>query len=416
MTDTQPSNQTKGPQPRIAGLVAEFDGPEALLAAAAKIREAGYSRFDAHSPFPVHGMERAMGIRPTILPWLVLGAGILGGAAALLLQWWTNAVNYPLVISGKPLFSLPANIPVTFELIVLFSAFAAFGGVLVLNLLPQYWHPAFSAKRFVRVTSDGFFISVEAEDRMFDPVLTKRLLESLGAVAVEVCHEPAGGNRLPRALKWALVIAGALAVLPPLWIARVRQVASGTPRLHLIQDMDFQPRYQAQGAGPFFADRRAMRPIVPGTIPAGGIESDSHRDRGLVAGQWAATFPKQVPVTDERMQRGRERYNIYCAACHGLAGDGDGMTHHRAVKRGESGWVQPRALHVPTVCDQPHGQLFHTITHGLNTMPGYAAQIPAADRWVIVLYVRALQRSRSAKLDDVPADARPGLLPQTTKP
>jgi mono/diheme cytochrome c family protein len=373
--------------------LAEFPGPEALLAAAAKIRDAGYRRWDAHSPFPVHGIERAMGLRPTILPWLVLGAGITGAAAALLLQWWTNAVDYPLLISGKPLFSLPANIPVTFELIVLFSAFAVIGGVLVLNLLPQYWHPAFSAKRFVRVTSDGFFISVEASDPKFDQVLTKRLLESLGAAAVEVCYAPAAGRRLPSALKWTLVIAAALAVLPPLWIARVREAPSETPRLHIIQDMDFQPRYQAEGVGPFFADRRVMRPPVPATIAAGGLESDSHYYRGQVDGKWADKLPMRAD--EQRMKRGRERFDIFCAACHGLAGEGDGMTHLRAVKRGETSWVQPRSLHVNTVREQPVGQLFNTITHGLSTMPSYAGQIPVEDRWAIVLYVKALQWSRN---------------------
>jgi mono/diheme cytochrome c family protein len=344
----------------------------------------------------------------------VLGGGIAGAAVALLLQWWTNAIDYPYVVSGKPLFSLPANIPVTFELIVLLSAFAAFGGVIVLNLLPEYLHPAFSAKRFVRVTSDGFFISIEARDPKFDLASAKALLESLGAMAVEVCHAPAAGQRLPPALKWTLTIAAALALLPPLWIARVREVPSETPRLHIIQDMDFQPRYQAQGVGKFFADDRATRPPAPYSVAIGGLETDSHFFRGQIDGKWAATFP--IRVDKEHIERGRERFNIYCAPCHGLAGEGDGMTHLRAVKRREAGWVQPRSLHVQNVREQPVGRLFHTITHGLNTMPSYAAQIPVADRWAILLYVRALQRSQNATIQDVPADQRPALSQEPTKP
>ncbi len=414
MTEKPSGTENAEPTPIVAGLVAEFAGPEALLAAAAKVRDAGYRCWDAHSPFPVHGMERAMGIRPTILPWLVLGGGIAGAAIALLFQWWTNAVNYPYVVSGKPLFSLPANIPVAFELIVLLSAFAAFGGVIVLNLLPEYRHPLFSAKRFARATSDGFFISVAARDPKFDSVLTKALLESLGASAVEVCYAPAAGQRLPSALKWTLTIAAALAVLPPLWIARLREVPSETPRLHIIQDMDFQPRYQAQGVGKFFADGRATRAPVPYTVAAGGLETDAHYYRGQIEGKWAATFP--IRVDREHIERGRERFNIYCAPCHGLAGEGDGMTHLRAVKRREPGWVQPRSLQVPNVREQPVGRLFHTITHGLNTMPGYAAQIPVGDRWAILLYVRALQRSQNATIQDVPAELRPALSQEPTKP
>lgn len=414
MTEPRAGLTTDPAEPSVAGLLAEFSGPDALRAAASGVRDGGYRRWDAHSPFPIHGMERAMGIRPTILPWLVLGAGIGGAAVALLLQWWTNAVDYPYWISGKPLFSLPANIPVMFELIVLFSAFAAIGGVLVLNLLPQYWHPAFSAKRFARATSDGFFLSIDASDPKFEPALTRRLLESLGATAVEVCYAPATGRRVPRAVTWTLLIVAALAVLPPLWIARVRQTASGTPRIHIIQDMDFQPRYPSQGVGTYFDDRRASRPPVPNTVAEGGLQTDSHYFRGQVDGRWAATLP--ILTDMEQMQRGRERFNIYCATCHGLGGQGDGMTHVRAVKRGETGWVQPRSLHVANVLKQPVGQLFNTITHGHNTMPGHAAQIPVDDRWAIVLYVRALQRSQNAGIDDVPAEQRPAFSQGGTKP
>lgn len=413
MIETPLSTENAEPAPVVAGLVAEFAGPEALVAAATKIRDAGYRCWDAHSPFPVHGIERAMGIRPTILPWLVLGGGIAGAAGALLLQWWTNAIDYPYVVSGKPLFSFPANIPVIFELMVLLSAFAAFGGVLVLNLLPEYRHPAFSVKRFVRVTSDGFFISVSARDPKFDSAATTGLLESLGATAVEVCYAPAA-QPFPAALKWTLVIAAALAALPPLWIARLREVPSETPRLHIIQDMDFQPRYQAQGVGPFFADDRATRPPVPYSVAVGGLETDTHFFRGQVDGRWAATFP--IRVDKEHIERGRERFGIYCAPCHDLAGYGDGMAHLRAVRRREPGWVQPRSLHVQNVREQPVGRLFHTVTLGLNTMPAYAAQIPVADRWAILLYVRALQRSQNATIQDVPADQRPALSQEPTKP
>ncbi len=411
---TSSTNGLEEPATVIAGLVAEFRTPDALKAAATKVRDAGYRLWDAHSPFPIHGMERAMGIRPTILPWLVFCAGLTGAAAALLLQWWTNTIDYPFLVSGKPFFSLPANIPIIFELMVLLSAFAAFGGVLVLNLLPEYRHPAFSVKRFARVTSDGFFISIAASDPKFDLSATRALLESAGAVAVDVCYAPAEAPRLPGVLKWGLVVAALLALIPPLWIARQRQIPSDVPRLHIIQDMDFQPRYQAQGVGRFFADRRATRPPVPHSMAVGGRQLDAHFYQGQIDGQWATTFP--IPVDRETMERGRERYNIYCAPCHGLAGEGDGMTHQRAVARREPGWVQPRSLHVSNVREQPVGRLFHTITHGLNTMSGYAAQIPVADRWAIVLYVRALQRSQNAVLDDVPTALRPALLQEPTKP
>jgi mono/diheme cytochrome c family protein len=409
MSQYEGTPTTPTPAPRVAGVLAEFDGPEALVAAAARVRDAGYCRWDAYSPYPIHGIDRAMGIRPTVLPWLVFGAGLAGCAAALAMPWWMNAKDYPLVISGKPLFSLPANIPVAFELIVLFSALAAFGGVLVLNRLPQFWHAVFSSKRFERATTDGFFLGIEAEDPRFQESSTREFLETLGARAIEACYDPGAGRELPSALYWIGVTAVLLAFLPPLWIARVRATTSAKPRIHLIQDMDFQPRYNAQAASPLFDDRRAMRPPVAGTIAQGDLPTDEHWLQGTVGGKRAETFP--LRVSKAVIERGRERYDLYCATCHGLDGDGKGPTAIRALERAEPGWVAPRSLHADAVRQQPVGQLFQTITWGLNTMPSYAAQIAPEDRWAIVLYVRALQRSQNARMDDVPPEMRSQVQP-----
>src|SRR5262245_55669026 len=122
---------TRNDAPRLWGLLAEFDSPQGLVQAAARVRDAGYTKWDAHTPFPVHGLDDAMGVKPTRLPFLVLGAGMIGAASGLLMQWWMNAVDYPLIISGKPFNSIPADIPVTFELTVLLASLTAFLGMLV---------------------------------------------------------------------------------------------------------------------------------------------------------------------------------------------------------------------------------------------------------------------------------------------
>ena len=283
MTDnrTTPNDAPTPEPPRpVAGLLAQFAGPGSLKAAAARVRDEGFTRWDVHSPFPIHGIERAMGMRQTILPWLVFSAGVAGAVVALLMQWWMNAVDYPLIISGKPLFSLPANIPIVFEVIVLFSALAAFGGALVLNRLPQFSHAVFSAERFGRVTTDGFFISIDAGDPKFDESAARALLESLGSLGVETCREATEERRLPSVLVWAGIVVVALALLPPLLIARARSVKSASPRIHIIQDMDFQPKYKTQAAGALFADGRTMRPPVPGTIADGALVDDDHLYRG----------------------------------------------------------------------------------------------------------------------------------------
>ncbi|MEW6337972.1 MAG: DUF3341 domain-containing protein [Acidobacteriota bacterium] len=171
--------------PKLYGLLAEFDSVGKLLAAAERVREAGFTRFDAHSPIPVHGLDEAMGIRPSRLPLLVLGGGASGLGAGLLLQWWTNAVDYPFMISGKPLFGLPAAIPVTFELTILLSALGVVGGLVVANGWPQFHHPLFASERFRRATTDRFFVSVEAADPRFELETVRGLLESAGASHVE---------------------------------------------------------------------------------------------------------------------------------------------------------------------------------------------------------------------------------------
>jgi len=180
---------TNGTDRRLWGYLVEFDTPAALLEAAERVRDAGYTRWDAHTPFPVHGLNDAMGLQPTRLPYLVFGAGLSGALIGLGLQYYTNAFDYKMLISGKPYFSLPANIPVIFELTILFAALTAFVGMIVLNGLPAWYHALFTSRRFRRVTADRFCISVESADPRFDGERTRAFLDSLGGLAVEPVEE-----------------------------------------------------------------------------------------------------------------------------------------------------------------------------------------------------------------------------------
>ena len=168
------------------GILAEFATAADLYHACERVRDEGFTRWDAHTPFPVHGLDRAMGLRRSPLPWIVLVAGLTGAAGGFALQWWVHADAYPLVISGKPYFAWPAMIPITFELGVLFAAFGAVFGMLGLNRLPMHHHPLFRSKVFERVSDDAFFISIESWDPRFDASATRKLLESLGARHVEL--------------------------------------------------------------------------------------------------------------------------------------------------------------------------------------------------------------------------------------
>lgn len=176
-------------RPELYGIMAEFDDVTAVVEAARKIRDAGFTKWDVHSPFPIHGIDKAMGAKPTILPWLVLCGGITGLFAGLLLSWWTNAVSYPYLISGKPQWSFAANVPVIFETTVLFSALTAVFGMLFLNKLPRLYHPLFKHRKFLRVTSDRFFLVIESIDPKFHREKTKALLGGAGAKGIEEVME-----------------------------------------------------------------------------------------------------------------------------------------------------------------------------------------------------------------------------------
>ena len=212
---------------------------------------------------------------------------------------------------------------------------------------------------------------------------------------------------MPKWLVPIFMVAGSLALVPFACLARARVVQSPKPAWHLVLDMDDQISFKSQQANDIFADGRAMRAPVAGTVAYGSIVNQPHLTEGIAGGGYATTFP--VPVTAELMDRGRERYDIFCSPCHGLAGYGDGMVARRADRLQQGTWVPPASMHAEPAYSRPVGHLFNTITNGVRNMPAYGEQIGVEDRWAIVAYVRALQRSRRAGLADVPGDRRAAL-------
>ena len=554
-------------EPRLHGTYAEFDSVEPLLAACRRVRDAGYVKTDAFTPFPVHGIEKALGIKATVLPWIALCAGLTGTTIAVSMQIWMNSINYPYIISGKPFISMPAFIPVSFELTVLLAAFGAFFGMLALNRLPQFSNPVFTDPRFDRATDDRFFLLVEATDPKYDKVGIAKLFGDFGSSHVSDIYHDTSSAQIPKPFFIAFGLLLLVSTLPPLIIARMRVTNSDSPRYHVFYEMDFSPAKDSQVTSTLFADGRSMRPDVPGTVAVGqfdeaidfytGIDMDkltqldapraSRLVRALLdgpgpqegadseegpapqdgpaslegdvpavaeetskdspvaeeasepadepvapasepadvtvepadapvepvdeagdepaksvdepakpvdevatepamkklvedvssvdasaaspasAGTGAVAAPAAVvdttpwlkenplPLTAAVIARGRERFEIYCAVCHGNDGRGNGLVNRRAQKLLSSAWVQPSSLHQDTLYAIPDadgkipyadGKLFNTITNGIRKMPGYASQIPTRDRWAIVAYVRALQASQNATLEDLPADKR----------
>jgi mono/diheme cytochrome c family protein len=182
-------------------------------------------------------------------------------------------------------------------------------------------------------------------------------------------------------------------------ITGCRGQVSRDPPIHLNPNMDHQEKFLPQSKSPWFKDSRAMRPQVPGTVAVGELADDDHLHRGLSDGRPAATLPREIQLDRRLLQRGRERYDVYCSPCHDRAGTGDGIV----VKKG---MLQPPRFSDPRLLAMPVGQIYTIVGAGVRNMPPYAAQIPVADRWAISAYVRALQIARTAGKDLVPPDVR----------
>ncbi|MFK7817195.1 MAG: quinol:electron acceptor oxidoreductase subunit ActD [Planctomycetaceae bacterium] len=406
-------------EPESGGLVASFREVKPLLAAVRRLREKGYKQIDVHSPHPIHGLDDVIGLKGSPLPWGAIVGAAIGLGGGLWMAWWMNAVDYPFIISGKPMFSVLPSLPVAFELAILLSAFAVFGGAIMFGGMPRLSNQKFRVPAFARATNDRYVLAIDSRDEHFDlPVTESLLIELDGESVSEIPSVSASERKVPRAIWMAGMVLAVLALIPAALIAKARSTTSTKPRLSFVSDMDHQPKFKAQTTSNLFADGRAMRPQVPGTIARGDLREDDRfylginpkqNDAGLNSGSidWVTELP--LNVDEALIRRGQERYQIFCATCHGQGGDGDGLVTLRALELEQGTWVKPTSLHAEPIRNQPVGQLFNSISNGVRKMPAYASQIPVKDRWAIVAYMRALQRTRTATSADVPDDVLPNM-------
>lgn len=174
---------------KLFGVLAEFRNPKELVDAAANVEKSGYKEYDTYAPFPIHGMEKAMGLKESPLGWIVFGGGLIGFLGALTLMIWIMGYDYPLNISGKPYINPPIYVPITFELTVLLSAFAAVFGMLSLNNLPRLHNPLFDVDRFNKASDDGFFLCIEASDDLFSEEKVIKLFTDAGSIHIETVYD-----------------------------------------------------------------------------------------------------------------------------------------------------------------------------------------------------------------------------------
>lgn len=178
-----------GPSEQPYGVIAEFTTPAAVMHAAEKVRDAGYTKWDVFTPFPVHGMDRAMGLRNSKVGWFTFLGGATGYTCGMLMIWYMNDVNYHLVVGGKPMFSPFSAFPPSFELTILFGAFGALFGMLFLNRLPRLYHPLLKNRRFASVTHDKFFVVIECSDPKYTGHGTVKMLEEAGSSHIELATD-----------------------------------------------------------------------------------------------------------------------------------------------------------------------------------------------------------------------------------
>jgi mono/diheme cytochrome c family protein len=452
--------ETVKPGPsKVHGTVAEFETVDSLMSACRKFRDAGFKDIDAYTPFPVHHIDEALGIKPTHLPWIALVCGLIGTTTAMVMQIWMNGIDYPYIISGKPFVSWPTFIPVAFELTILFASFGTFFGMWALNKLPRFSNPVFTDPRFDRATDDKFFLYVGAGDAKYSQSGVEKMMSETGSGYINKVLSDESSAKVPRLVFLVWMAALGLSVVPLLIAIKMRLTKSDQPRFHVFHEMDYSPAKDAQQSTSLFADSRAMRPDVRGTVARGQAEMDvltgidmekltsidPGRANRLVAmydeaksadtvndvNAAASPDPKpspapepavpksvmdttpwlsQIPFTvdEDFVYKGQEKFNIYCAVCHGNNGGGNGLVNRRAKKILAANWLPPSNLHDTTLHQDLYadGKLFSTISNGIRKMPGYASQIKVEDRWAIVAYVRALQASRGGSIEQVPTDQR----------
>lgn len=371
----------------VAGL---FNTPDEIIKAAKEVNKAGYKKFDIHTPYPVHGLEKAMKLPRSPLGYFAFVLGATGATIALLLMWWTMSVAYPNNIGGKPFFSLPAFIPVTFELTVLLASVGTVISMIIIFFkFPNNSHPLHDTDYMRAVSSDKYGLAIESDDPKFDIESAKAFLTSIGAYNINEIfwdnEELSVKNVIfEKKFIWGLVT---LAVIVS---SLTYFLLNKAMYMEPFNWMYKQQKLSAQSMTDFFQDGFSMREPVLGTVARGFKPYPYPADSAILAEKY---LTNPLEITEANLDAGKAKYNTFCSPCHDYYGTG--------VARLNGQFPNPPSLHSDRVRNWKDGHIFHIITMGQNTMPAYAKTVNETERWQIVLYVRALQRAMNAKEEDL---------------
>lgn len=378
---------------KLYAMTGLFDTPDEIMHAAAEATKR-YRKFDVHTPYPVHGMDDAMGLPESPIGWLTICIGTTCMLLMLSFISWISLIDYPNVWAGKPWWNILAYVPILFETTILTGAVLTV--IIMFTIvfgLPRNNHPLHDTPYMQRTSDDKFGLCIEATDDAFGEDSSRAFLESIGAKTILPIHydqaEADSGLRLTSPIFLifiALVIVGGagtsyfllnrMVFLPPYnW-------------------MSVQDKYSAQSANNFFKDGRTMQVPVQGTIPRDYLpEPDADKPDDM--GKYDVN---PLPRTAEVFATGKLQFDSKCSVCHGYYGEGGNGPNGSRLP--SDAFPAGKSLHSKTVQDWSDGRIYHVITFGQNVMPSYAKQLTKEERWAVVHYIRALQRSLNPKEND----------------
>ena len=374
---------------RLYSYSALFDTPDKIIKAAKTVAEKGYKKFDVNTPYPVHGMDAAMKLSKSKIGWVTLIFGLTGTLSAVTMMGWMMAVDYPVVIGGKPFFGLPAFAPIMFELSVLFAALATVSALIMFFLkLPNNSHPIHDTEYMKNTSSDKYGIYIEAEDPKFNESEVKALFESLDAErTLPIYYDEEEINFKPKMFDKKFVgFLVVVAALTSITVYGTMNIALFLPPFSWMSD---QNKYIPQQTSPTFANGSDMLMPVKGTVARGHLpyKFKGQPDRA------AELLVNPLIPTEENLKLGKVKYDIYCSVCHGYLADGK--------SRLNGNFPEPPTLHSNKVRNWTDGRIYHVIMEGQNVMPSYAHQLSEKERWAVINYIRVLQRSFNAKESDL---------------
>lgn len=361
-----------------------FDSPDTIFHAADKIHRAGYTDYDVHTPYPIHGMDDAMRLKPTKLGQVTFAFGLMGTIAALTMIAYMSGFDYKNIIGGKPFFSLPPSIPVTFEVTVLLAAiFTIIFTLFIFNKLPKLNHPLIDTEYMKRVSSDSYGIIIKTTDAKFNIEEVTGLFKELGAYEINAVYKFIADESKIKTPIFDLKFIVLLAVISVFTSVGVYLLLNKVIYAVPFDWMTVQAKVNPQSESKFFKDGYGMRNPVEGTVSRGHFP---YEFKGM-SDSVVENISNPLPITESVLEKGKQKFNTFCSPCHGNYGKGDSRLNGQ--------FPNPPTLHSEKVRNWKDANIYHVIMNGQNIMPSYAKQTTDEERWAIIHYIRVLQRSQN---------------------